>query len=306
MKRYERIVICIDQPERDRRILDYAAAVVRLAESKEVHLLHASEKPSPGSDEATAGAEVATPEALMHLAEDHFDETVLSSCRYQVLQGAPLIQILRFAYEKEVDLIIIGRHYGQTDAAADDAVLPTRITRKATCPVLVLPEECEAKASTILVPVRDSDCSANALEAACGIASRTTARVVAFNFYQVHGGYTRAGLTREEQLEQLEDIAKRECERLIQCIDTWSVNVQIRCTPHFHSAVVPVVLDAIRSTSADLVVIGARGRTGAAGVLLGAVTEQLIHKSPVPVLAVKKKGECIGILRAWLTLAGEG
>jgi nucleotide-binding universal stress UspA family protein len=47
-----------------------------------------------------------------------------------------------------------------------------------------------------------------------------------------------------------------------------------------------------------LIVIGARGRTGAAGILLGTVTEQLIRVSPVPVLAIKNKGECIGVLRA--------
>ena len=51
--------------------------------------------------------------------------------------------------------------------------------------------------------------------------------------------------------------------------------------------------------------IGARGRTGTAGVLLGTVTEQLIRKSPSPVLAVKKKGECLGVLRALLVIAGD-
>ena len=51
--------------------------------------------------------------------------------------------------------------------------------------------------------------------------------------------------------------------------------------------------------------IGARGRTGAAGVLLGTVTEQLIRKSPSPVLAVKKKGECLGVLRALLVVVGD-
>jgi len=306
MKRYKRIAICIDQPERDRRILDYAGEVVRLAESKEVFLLHASEGVPDGAEETTGETSAVTAEALEALAKNHFDESVLSSCKYEVLRGAPLLEILRFAYEKNVGLIIIGRHYGETMAASDDAVLPTRITRKATCSVLVLPEDCQAKASNILVPVRDSDCSANALEAACEIASKASASVVAFNFYRVHGGYSRAGLTREEQLAQLEDIAQRECERLIGRMDTCSANMQTRCTPHFQSAVIPVVLKAIDETSADLVVIGARGRTGAAGVLLGAVTEDLIQKSPVPVLAVKEKGECIGILRAILTLAGEG
>ncbi len=306
MKRYERIAICIDQAQRDARILDYAGAVVRLAESREVHLLHVSENQDAESEETSDQVTEVTEEALESLAAKHFGNSVLPRCEYAVIRGSPLIEILRFAYEKDIGLIIIGRHYGDMLAASDDAVLPRRITQKATCSVLVLPEDCQPKATTILVPVRDSDCSANALDAACGVASRTGASVVAFNFYRVPAGHARAGLTREQQLAQLEDIARRECERLIERTDTRSVSIQCRCTPHFQSAVIPVVLEAISETAADLVVIGARGRTGAAGVLLGAVTEQLIRKSPVPVLAVKKKGECIGVLRALLTLAGEG
>ncbi|UCE62029.1 MAG: universal stress protein, partial [Phycisphaerales bacterium] len=67
---------------------------------------------------------------------------------------------------------------------------------------------------------------------------------------------------------------------------------------------VPVILEELGSGQGRAVVIGARGRTGAAGVLLGTVTEQLIRRSPSPVLAVKKKGECLGVLRALLAIAG--
>ncbi len=65
----------------------------------------------------------------------------------------------------------------------------------------------------------------------------------------------------------------------------------------------PIILSILGDGRGKAVVIGARGRTGAAGVLLGTVTEQLIRQSPAPVLAVKKKGECIGLLRALLTMA---
>ncbi len=66
----------------------------------------------------------------------------------------------------------------------------------------------------------------------------------------------------------------------------------------------PVILEELGSRQDRAVVIGARGRTGAAGVLLGTVTEQLIRRSPSPVLAVKRKGECLGLLRALLVIAG--
>ena len=51
-----------------------------------------------------------------------------------------------------------------------------------------------------------------------------------------------------------------------------------------------------------LVVIGARGRSAAAGVLLGSVAEHLIHTTTLPLLAVKKKGTGRSILDALLKL----
>jgi nucleotide-binding universal stress UspA family protein len=49
-----------------------------------------------------------------------------------------------------------------------------------------------------------------------------------------------------------------------------------------------------------LIVIGAKGRSLSALVLLGSVTEKLIETTPAPVLAVKKKGAGMGFLEALL------
>lgn len=49
-----------------------------------------------------------------------------------------------------------------------------------------------------------------------------------------------------------------------------------------------------------MIVIGAKGRSLAALVLLGSVTEKLIETTHVPILAVKKKGSGMGFLEALL------
>ncbi len=103
----------------------------------------------------------------------------------------------------------------------------------------------------------------------------------------------------------LEAAGIRECDRLIRRTDTHGVNVECRCTPDLHGKPVPIILAELGSGEDRALVIGARGRSGAAGVLLGTVTEQLMRKSPSPVLAVKKKGECLGVLRALLVIAGD-
>lgn len=61
-----------------------------------------------------------------------------------------------------------------------------------------------------------------------------------------------------------------------------AVTVQVvRGTPSFE------VLQLIDRIGADLLVVGATGKSGAERVLLGSVSTHLVRKSPVPVMTVK-------------------
>ena len=47
-----------------------------------------------------------------------------------------------------------------------------------------------------------------------------------------------------------------------------------------------MVAEVARQAGADLIVVGTRGRTALAGLLVGAVTQRLLHIAPCAVLAV--------------------
>jgi nucleotide-binding universal stress UspA family protein len=47
-----------------------------------------------------------------------------------------------------------------------------------------------------------------------------------------------------------------------------------------------MIAEAARSFGADVVVVGTRGHTAIGGLLLGSVTQRLLHVAPCPVLAV--------------------
>jgi nucleotide-binding universal stress UspA family protein len=47
-----------------------------------------------------------------------------------------------------------------------------------------------------------------------------------------------------------------------------------------------LIADAAREAGADLLIVGTRGHTPLAGLLLGSVTERLLHLGPCPVLAI--------------------
>ncbi|UCD28784.1 MAG: universal stress protein [Planctomycetota bacterium] len=309
MKRYQRILVCIEEPERDRGMLHYVGTICRAAETKEVHLLHVeTEKPQLMEElkEVGAAKSPVTSDTLKDLAANqltgHGNEKVI--CK--VVSGAPLIEILRYMHDQDIDLIVIGRRAGGGKDTEHEAALARRITRKATCSVLVLPEDAKAKMDKILAPVRDSECSANALEMACRIAEISKGTAICLTVFEVHSGYLSIGTSLEEHTAIMEKWAQRECEQLLERVDKGSANIEIKCLPDLYRKPVPIILDVEEGESADLVVIGARGRTGAAGVLLGKVPEKLIQQSSLPLLAVKKKGECLGLVQALLSLAGEG
>lgn len=50
-----------------------------------------------------------------------------------------------------------------------------------------------------------------------------------------------------------------------------------------------MIADAARESGADVIVTGTRGHSAVAGLLLGSVTQRLLHVSHVPVLAIPAK-----------------
>lgn len=52
----------------------------------------------------------------------------------------------------------------------------------------------------------------------------------------------------------------------------------------------PHIAEVAESEGADVIVVGTRGHTAIAGLLLGSVTQRLLHIAPCPVLAVPNRG----------------
>jgi nucleotide-binding universal stress UspA family protein len=304
MQRYQRILVCVEDLELGGQMLEYLGPICKTAETSQIHLLNVTQgEPVPASaeKEATRKPPLISEQGLKDLGHErlkgHGGEEIIA----KTIQGSALAEILRYAMNQDIDLIVLGRP-AKKRAKLHKRVLAPRITSRATCSVLVLPHDATFGMKKILVPVRDSEYSANAVDTACAFAAPSGATVCCINVFHVTSGYHRVGTTLEEHTALLEKWAERDCETLLKRIDPCHANITTKCVPDLYAKPIPIILEEIKKESADMVAIGARGRTGAAGVLLSAVTEQLIYHSPVPVLAVKKKGECIGIVKAILSL----
>ncbi|HPD32132.1 MAG TPA: universal stress protein [Phycisphaerae bacterium] len=304
MERFQRILVCIETLEKARGLLGYASAVSRAVQAREVHLLHVQSPAATRPKAVVNGVAIArrgiTTSILRDAAAEIFRGHGREKVQCSVAGGVPLIEILRSARNRDVDLIILGRRGGEHSGSS----LPSRVATKARCSVLVVSDGSEADWKRILVPARKSECSAHAFATACDMGAATGAEVLCLNVYPVRSGYLNVGTSLDEHAALLGDWARHECEELRDNVNSSGANVRIKCVPDFYRKPVAIMLDQVAGEHADLLVIGAQGRRGIAGLLLGAVADKMIRQSDIPVLAVKKKGEAVGLACALRTLAG--
>ncbi len=112
--------------------------------SAELHLVHVAEDPHallPHSGatipvEALAKAKEQTDEALTRAAE--LLEQAGRHVERSVVRGNPFLEIIRYAREHDIDLIVIGTHGRTGLQQALMGSVAERVVRKAPCPVLVV------------------------------------------------------------------------------------------------------------------------------------------------------------------------
>jgi nucleotide-binding universal stress UspA family protein len=83
-----------------------------------------------------------------------------------------------------------------------------------------------------------------------------------------------------------EDELKAKINRQVAELSTDGVTARLTSTRSRAGGAVQAIADAAEREHADLIVVGTRGQTPIAGLLLGSVTQRLLHIAPCPVLAV--------------------
>jgi nucleotide-binding universal stress UspA family protein len=136
-------------------------------------------------------------------------------------------------------------------------------------------------AQRIVVGVDGSDASVEALRWALEQAAPTGAVVVAIHaWHDVYGAAAPFAVAVNPQLYV--DAAAAVLDRAIeQATGGRAELVEARVV---HDGPAAAILDAARD--ADLVVVGSRGRGGFAGLLLGSVSQQVVHHAACPVVVI--------------------
>ncbi len=299
MNHYQNLLVGLNLSDIDKTTIPYTAMISRNAKSKNTYFLHISRNhliPQSVRKEYPNLLGQLTEFAahkMNETVEQHFDGDPGMETHFEVVEGSPLEELLYRSQQKKIDLIVVGRK----QAGKETRMLPLKLTRKAPCSVLVVPEGSQVKISGILVGTDFSECSAEAVKEAITIAkANKIAKIHVLHAFCLPIGYYKTGKTEIQFAEIMKRHAKRDYRNFVRHIDLKGIILEPLYVLNKNPA--NAIRKAIHQKQIDLVITGARGRTAGAAVLLGSVTERLILTTDIPLLAVKKKGACMRIINA--------
>ncbi|UII24214.1 universal stress protein [Fulvivirga ligni] len=202
---------------------------------------------------------------------------------------------LDVANKSKADLIIIGQKKGP-DATG---VTTMRLARRASCNLLIVPDNVEPKVDKLLVPVDFSSYAKLAVEQTIDFAVRTGSKseIICQNVYTVPAGYHYTGKTFEEFGEIMKKNAQENFEKFIKKIKTRDIPIRAEYDLDTNDNLASDIYELADSEKVDFVIIGAKGRTAAAALFLGSLAEKMVNeKMNQPLLVVRFKGKNAGLI----------
>lgn len=296
---FNKILVCVDLSSADQSIIKSTCRLAQKIGTQEVTFLNVIKdfnlpdsliKEFPDLiDKAVAERR----EKLEQEVKKGFDCEGITT-KILIKQGNATKEILTTSLDQAADLIVLGR---KVDS---NSVLSTRISRRAACNLLLMPETGALDFDRILVPVDFSNYSELALQTALKLTGNSNAEITLQNVYSVPSSYRYAGKTFEEFASIMEGNSSKDLVALTKKVGVTSGQ---KLTP-IHTLnngqnVSKLIFAEADKSKASLIVMGAKGRTAASALFIGSKAERMIQVDfTIPLLVVREKGANAGIIES--------
>lgn len=296
---FHRILCPIDFSEHSRHALQYAEAFAHWYDA-ELHAVHvlappiapAFPVPVPAPPVPFAGLTADARQAL-----DRFIMTthVTGPVQGIVREGPIVSEILDYATEATIDLIVLGTH-GRTGLPR--ALLGStaeRVLYHAGCPVLVVPRRSDLPGSADRVRLRRIVCavdfspaSLRAVEHGLSLAQENAAAVVLVHVLDMLAADDARLLARPAVSDYIAE-RKRDAQVRLDLLVSPDVRswCDVAATVLFGTPARAILREADR-VGADLLVMGAQGHSGIGLALLGSSTQTVVREALCPVLVTRR------------------
>jgi nucleotide-binding universal stress UspA family protein len=278
----QRILAATDFSTRSDRALRRATLLAR-EHGASLAVLHVvdDDRPEPLRD-----AEVATTTGLLRNLAETISRVDGVDCAPSVAQGDTFSAILESADALNADLIVIGPHRRR----ARDVFAGTtaeRTVRRGTRPVLVVNGAPLKPYARILLAVDFSAHSTAAIKAVDSLRLAAAPEYIALHIFESPPGQSvLGGNTERDNAEMVERERRRATQALDEFFSSLGVKTLRRIAQIQDAPVAQLILERARLHDADLIVLGAHGKSGVRRLLLGSVADAVLRDSEIDVLAI--------------------
>ncbi|XKK41650.1 universal stress protein [Nocardiopsis sp. ARC36] len=297
-----RVVVGIDGSDGSRAALEWAAAEAARRDAP-LRIVHALGMPLIVSAHGGAARFEPTPEihgqatGVLGEAEAHVRELrpTVATEAVTAMEEAPLA-VIRQSHPH--DLIVVGTRGMGTFKSVFVGSVSVRVAAHAPCPVVVVPSRKGRPATTsmdrIVVGVDGSETARRALGLAYDLAAESGAELVVVHSWEVPYPYDPVAMTAAGYQPQ-EELFERQSEELVagllaEVVDERREDLDVEVSVvRTQNSPVSAILEA--AEGADAVVVGSRGRGTVRGLLLGSVSQGVLHRSRIPVVVLPRHAD---------------
>jgi nucleotide-binding universal stress UspA family protein len=300
---FKRLLVCLDQSDMDDTLIRAAAEYASFENTDNIYFVTVIR-----SLEVPSAIDKNYPDLIIPVDERVEEEMrksiekVFSNIKYDfhfdVLEGDPTHEIIRWAQIKEIDLIVLGKkqyHIGK-------GVTSRNIVNIVHSSALFVTANSKIEPKSILLPTDFSNASHLAFQKAVKISQIVNATLTCLHTYEVPTGFHATGKTFDEFNEIMLQHAKEDFEEFIAAEDTVP-EFKIEYLLDHHGKPDKLINDYAQAHHFDLVILGSKGRTALSSVLLGSVAAKLVEGDlDIPILVVKAKEDNLKLIDAILQL----
>jgi nucleotide-binding universal stress UspA family protein len=215
----------------------------------------------------------------------HLGKTTEVPVYVTVVKGHASVKLVEIIRKEKPELVVVGSHGKR---GIDQILLGSvaeKVVRIAPSSVLVVRKPKRDDITKIVCGVDFSDCSRAALERAIDIARREKINsIAALSIYEVPIGYVEAGISYERAFQATKTAHKNGMTEFLKKYADCGVKIESYVEEGPPSA---TMLKFAEKYGADLLVIGAHGRSRLKAMLFGGTSTKVVHRATLPVLAVK-------------------
>lgn len=308
--------IALDLSNTDFRLLEYSCLMAQILKPRRIDLVIVesvmdipsildAELPDLRASHMAAVEKKLNERASQYLK--HIDTEVYC----QVYEGNPFTELLKHCSDQETDLLVMGKK----PKKQGQGVIVRKMSRKGPCSLLVVPQEASLHIDRIMLPIDFSEYSRDAIVKASNLCKNLPGSTLILehvyqsaNWYldQVHETTfeVEEHLQKRETLEQkLENYHREKLGSFMEEFDLRDIACMTKITSHFNrqDSISYLIMQDARELEANLLIMGAKGKSRPLAVLMGSVAEKINRlNKKIPLLILRKKGDNTSLIRTLL------